>query len=298
MRLIRNRSLISIVALVSMIGLLPLPGAMAATKRRAPARRSSSRTSARGRRGRTTGGTTSKRLAAARRRAELARLAALRRAIAHDNAMKATTRASIERDDTRGEDPVVRQAIINALNGHAGTVVAIDPMTGKVYSIVNQELGEHAAFKPCSTMKLVVGLAGLHENEIGPTGVLELTGGDYHLDLTNALAHSDNGYFQEVGEKLGYQRVLEYAKDFGLGEPSGLNVPNETSGTIPLRVPPRGVTFMSSHGDGFAVSTLQLASLTSAIVNGGYLYKPQILRSDKEVASFKPVLRRKIEVND
>jgi len=67
---------------------------------------------------------------------------------------------------------------------------------------------------------------------------------------------------------------------------------------IPLKIPSRGITFMSSHGDGFAVTTLQLASLTSAIVNGGYLYKPQILRSDREIASFKPVLRRRIEVSD
>jgi cell division protein FtsI/penicillin-binding protein 2 len=212
--------------------------------------------------------------------------------------MKAATRASITRDDLRGEDPDVRKAIISALGGHAGTVVAMDPMSGRVYSIVNQELGEHAAFKPCSTIKLVVGLAGLHENEIGSTGVLELTGGDYRLDLTSALAHSDNGYFQEVGEKLGYERVIEYARNFGLGEASGLNVLNETSGSIPSHTPPRGVTFMSSHGDGFAVSTLQLASLTSAIVNGGFLYKPQVLRTDREVAGFKPILRRKIEVSD
>jgi len=212
--------------------------------------------------------------------------------------MKAATRASIERDDTRGEDPEVRQAIVSALNGHAGTVVAMDPTTGKVYSMVNQQQGLHNAFKPCSTIKLVVGLAGLHENEIGPSGILELTGGDYRMGLTDALAHSDNGYFQEVGEKLGYERVLEYAKDFGLGEPTGLNTAGETSGLIPLKIPSRGITFMSSHGDGFAVTTLQLASLTSAIVNGGYLYKPQILRSDREIASFKPVLRRRIEVSD
>jgi cell division protein FtsI/penicillin-binding protein 2 len=212
--------------------------------------------------------------------------------------MKTATRASIERDDTRGEDPQVRQAILSALNGHAGTVVGMDPRTGRVYSMVNQQLGVHAAFKPCSTIKLVVGLAGLHENEIGSSGILELTGGDYRMGLTDALAHSDNGYFQEVGEKLGYERVLEYARDFGLGEPTGLNTTGETGGLIPLRIPPRGITFMSSHGDGFAVTTLQLASLTSAIVNGGYLYKPQILRTDKEISGFKPSLRRKIEVSD
>ena len=93
--------------------------------------------------------------AAARRRAEAARQAAIARQRALDKAMRDEVQTLISRDDTTGEDMDVRRAAVNALGYHAGTVVVMDPMTGKVYSIVNQEWAMRRGFKPCSTIKLV-----------------------------------------------------------------------------------------------------------------------------------------------
>ena len=102
----------------------------------------------------------------ARRRAEAARRAAIARQIAIDKAMRNEVQAFIAKDDLTGEDPEVRRVAVNALGNHAGTVVVMDPLTGRVYSIVNQEWALRRGFKPCSTIKLVTGVAGLSENAI------------------------------------------------------------------------------------------------------------------------------------
>jgi len=162
----------------------------------------------------------------ARRRAEAARRAAIARQQALDKALRDEVQGMIARDNTAGEDPQVRRVAINALGNHAGTVVVMDPMTGKVYSIVNQEWAVRRGFKPCSTIKLVTGVAGLSENVI-PPAELTLAADRNHMDLTSALAHSDNSYFERVGSGLGFDKMIHYARELGLGEKTGANVPYE-----------------------------------------------------------------------
>src|SRR5690349_22639902 len=69
-------------------------------------------------------------------------------------------------DVTDGEDPVVRQAAIEALGNMNGTVVAIDPTSGRILAMVNQKLALSEGATPCSTIKLSVGLAALSEGLI------------------------------------------------------------------------------------------------------------------------------------
>src|ERR1044072_9406790 len=89
------------------------------------------------------------------RRAEAARRAAIARQMAIDKAMRDEVQSYIAKDDVTGEDAEVRRVAVNALGFHAGTVVGMDPMTGRVYSMVNQEWALRRGFKPCSTIKLV-----------------------------------------------------------------------------------------------------------------------------------------------
>src|SRR5215210_9411260 len=139
----------------------------------------------------------------ARRRAEAARRAAIARQIALDKAMRDEVQAFIAKDDLTGEDPEVRRVAVNALGNHAGTVVVMDPLTGRVYSIVNQEWALRRGFKPCSTIKLVTGVAGLSENAI-PAVELTTVSDRSRMDLSSALARSDNYYFERVGSGLGF----------------------------------------------------------------------------------------------
>ena len=229
----------------------------------------------------------------ARRRAEAARRAAIARQRAIDNAMRSEVQAFIAKDDLTGEDMEVRRVAINALGHHAGTVVVMDPMTGRVYSIVNQEWALRRGFKPCSTIKLVTGVAGLSENAIPE---VDTVGDGFRTDLTRALAHSDNPFFQQVGGKIGFDKMVNYAKALGLGEKTGLNVPFEFPGRLPELTPGFSERRMFSHADGFEVTPLQLGTLVSAMANGGRLLTPQIPPSAKELSKMNVKVRRQLTI--
>ena len=229
----------------------------------------------------------------ARRRAEAARRAAIARQRAIDNALRNEVQSFIAKDDTTGEDLEVRRVAVNALGNHAGTVVVMDPMTGRVYSVVNQEWALRRGFKPCSTIKLVTGVAGLSENAIPQ---VDTVGDGYRIDLTSALAHSDNPFFQQVGTKIGSEKMVDYARQLGLGEKTGLNVSFEFPGRLPEIKPGLIERRMFSHADGFQVTPLQLGTLVSAMANGGRLLQPQIPPSAKETAKMSPKVRRKLDI--
>jgi penicillin-binding protein 2 len=229
----------------------------------------------------------------ARRRAEAARRAAIARQMALDKAMRDEVQTFIAKDDLSGEDPEVRRVAVNALGNHAGTVVVMDPMTGRVYSIVNQEWALRRGFKPCSTIKLVTGVAGLSENAIPP---IDTAGDGYRIDLTSALAHSDNPFFQQVGSKIGSDKMVTYARELGLGEKTGINVPFEFPGKLPEIKAGASDRRMFSHADGFEVTPLQLGTLVSAMANGGRLLIPQIPHSSKELNKMNVKVRRQLPI--
>lgn len=229
----------------------------------------------------------------ARRRAEAARRAAIARQLALDKAMRDEVQSFISKDDLSGEDPEVRRVAVNALGNHAGTVVVMDPLTGRVYSIVNQEWALRRGFKPCSTIKLVTGVAGLSENAIP---AVDTVGDGYRIDLTSALAHSDNPFFQQVGTKIGSDKMVNYARELGLGEKTGINVPFEFPGKLPEVKPGLLERRMFSHADGFEVTPLQLGTLVSAMANGGRLLVPQVPHSVKEQNKMSVKVRRQLPI--
>ena len=94
-------------------------------------------------------------------------------------------------DVTTGEDPVVRQAALDALGNMYGTVVAINPDNGRILAMVNQKLALSSGAEPCSTIKVSVALAALSEGIITKDTPVNL-GGHYSLNLTTALAKSVN----------------------------------------------------------------------------------------------------------
>src|SRR5436190_4671984 len=211
--------------------------------------------------------------------------------------MRNEVQANIAKDSTVGEDLEVRNAAIAALGNTAGTVVVMDPRTGGVYTVVDQEWGLRRGFKPCSTIKLVTGVAGLCEKVIAPIETVS-DGGRYRIDLTDALAYSNNSYFQNVGGQVGFEKMISYARELGLGEKTGINYVNEYSGRVPLFKSGYAVNHMSSHGDDFEVTAIQLASLVSAMSNGGKLMVPHLPRTVDENLHFKSEVRRTINIDN
>lgn len=199
-------------------------------------------------------------------------------------------------DRVEGEDLTVRYAAIEALGGLNGTVVAVDPQTGRVLSIVNQKLALKSGFQPCSTIKIVAALAALSEGVIERTTMMRLTRRT-SMNLTEALAVSNNPYFANLGVKLGFERVLYYARLFGLGEQAGLNIEGEQPGVLPGEPPANGgVGMMTSFGEGILLTPLELAGLMSAIANGGTLPYLQYPRSEEEVVRFVPRVKRRLDI--
>lgn len=201
-------------------------------------------------------------------------------------------------DITGGEDAVVRKAAIEALGNMNGTVVAIEPTSGRILAMVNQRLALSSGAQPCSTIKLSVALAALSEGLISKDTRVSL-GGRYGMNLTTALAHSNNAYFEAVGRKLGFEKVAYYAHEFGLGELAGYNIPGEQLGTYPDEVIPAklgGVGKMCSFGEGISMTPLQLGALVSAIANGGTLYYLQHPTTPEEVANFQPRVKRQLDI--
>ena len=232
----------------------------------------------------------------ARRRAEAARQAAIARQRAIDEGMRNEAESNIAKDNTTGEDLEVRKAAVEALGHHAGTVVVMDPKSGRVYTVVNQDWALRRGFKPCSTIKLVTGVAGISEKVIQPVESVTV-GGNYSINLTDALAHSNNQYFQRVGGEVGFDKMVSYAREMGLGEKTGINYVNEYAGRVPLFKSGYAVNHMSSHGDDFEVTAIQLATLVSAMSNGGKLVVPHVPRTVDENDKFKTEMRRKINID-
>jgi penicillin-binding protein 2 len=203
-----------------------------------------------------------------------------------------------EGDVTAGEDPVVRQAAIDALGNMNGTVVAIEPTSGRVLAMVNQKLALSSGAQPCSTIKLSVALAALSEGLIDK-GTEVALGRRSRMNLTEALAHSNNAYFEAVGRKLGFEKVQYYAHQFGLGELAGYHIPDEQLGAYPeteISAKLGGVGKMCSFGEGISMTPLQLGALVSAISNGGTLYYLQHPVDPDAVANFQPRVKRHLDI--
>lgn len=235
-----------------------------------------------------------RRRAEAARRAELARLAAIARQRAIDQALRDEVQTNIAKDDATGEDPEVRRVALSALGNHAGSVVVMNPRTGRVYTIVNQQWGVRTGFKPCSTIKLVSGLAGVAEGVIDP--IAENASYNSRMNLTDALAYSINGYFQQVGRQVGFDRMSSYARQLGLGERTGINHAGEFPGRWPLFKNDTGMLRMSSHGDDIEVTPVQLATLASVFANGGTLLTPHLPRTPEEDSKFRTEVRRQLNI--
>ena len=236
--------------------------------------------------------------ALAHSRAPLAKSAAHRRRYYERFHTSSFASGITEGDVAAGEDPIVREAAIDALGNMNGTVVAIEPTTGRILAMVNQKLALSSGAQPCSTIKLSVALAGVSEGLIDRDTEVPIAHRT-RMTLTEALAHSNNAYFEAVGRKLGFEKVQYYAHQFGLGEYAGYHIAGEHLGAYPdeeISAKLGGVGKMCSFGEGISMTPLQLGAMVAAIANGGTLYYLQHPTSPEAVAGFQPRVKRHLDI--
>ena len=162
-------------------------------------------------------------------------------------------------------------------------------------------------YPPGSTYKIITALAGLGEKIITPQTVFYCNGGlnIYNrrygcwksaghgaISIQRALSESCDVYFYQVGQRVGVDRLAAYAESLGLGQKTGIDLENEKPGLTPTSAWKKkkknepwqdGETLSVAIGQGFNLATpLQICRMTAALVNGGKLYKPQIIEAIKD----------------
>ena len=165
-----------------------------------------------------------------------------------------------------------------------------------------------SAYSPASVFKIIMTAAaveeGLADTETECSGKLEYGGRVFHcwereghglLGLSEALAQSCNVYFWKMGEALGAERVIHYARQFGLGKLSGIDLLGESSGFLPTpewkkRTQHKewvgGDTYNLSIGQGAtSASPLQMANLVAMVVNEGTVYRPHVVKEIRDALS-------------
>jgi penicillin-binding protein 2 len=199
--------------------------------------------------------------------------------------------------DAGARERSVGEAARRAMRRTAGAVVALDPRDGRLLAVYSPTYGVRHAYPPCSVFKVVVGLAGLQEGVITPSTTFECDGGCWAwpghgaIDLRRALAVSCNPFFQQVGSRLGWSRIRDYAERLGLGTPTGSGLAGETAGVLPRSVPVARVPITSSHARGIRMTALQVATMLAATINGGKVFEPRLSAGGPSAA-----IRRRLDL--
>ena len=196
----------------------------------------------------------------------------------------------------------------------SGMAVVMDPSTGAVLAMAHQPLfnpntyRSHRpeqwrnrcitdAFEPGSTMKVFIAAAALESGAYTPESLFFCENGQYRianhvvhdtkphawLTMANVIKYSSNIGAIKIGEGLGRATFHAALQRFGFGEPTGLDFPGETAGSLS---PYERWTAMDASamtfGHGLSVSTLQLTTAMGAIANDGVMMRPYLVKEIRD----------------
>ncbi len=195
-------------------------------------------------------------------------------------------------------------------------------LDNKYKPLINHAISEQ--YPAGSTYKLVTGSAGLADHKITANtlihtaGFLQLGGARFHdwnpngfgmCNLYCGFGNSSDTYFYQVAARVGIDRLGYWAKNYGFGSKTGIDLPAEASGIVPTNawklnmfgapIYP-GETYLAGIGQGYdAVTPIQLLDAYCALANGGTLYEPRLVHDiigadGKVVQAFKPVVNHKL----
>jgi stage II sporulation protein D len=204
-------------------------------------------------------------------------------------------------------DQRLQNAASAALGDRRGTIIIMDPQTGRVRAVVNSKLAFEETLRPGSTIKPFTALAasrsGLIDEESRTLCRETYAHAQFHTtcshprDLppfnpTEAIAYSCNYYFGKLGERLNESSFTSTLNEFGFGKESGINVEHEARGQL-LRNEWRSENAIG-ESDNLQATPIQLVNAYSALVNGGHLFTPRIASA----RGFVPAIQANVAVKD
>lgn len=212
-----------------------------------------------------------------------------------------TQAASLSDDQV---DSRLQQAAVSALKQREGTIIVLDPRTGRIRTILNSEMAVKEYFAPGSTIKPFTALAamrfGLTSSPIlcretySHRGFQTVCSHAQHLaplNTSGAIAHSCNFYFAKLGERFEESQFRALLYEFGFGQTTGINADRESAGKL-------GGEWHSQNalgeGDYLQVTPIQLLMAYTAIVNGGQLQQPWIAADN----NFNVRVRRNLAISE
>jgi cell division protein FtsI (penicillin-binding protein 3) len=218
-------------------------------------------------------------------------------------------------------------AAVEAHHAQTGSVVVMNPQTGDILALASyptydpnippvegdnpisrQNHAVSVPFEPGSVFKVITLTAALETTKLTPEslinchgGVLTLYGHTIHdshvgaygiIPMADVLAHSSNIGAIEVGLRVGQDNMYDYARRFGFGQRTGLQLPAESPGKLRKLKDWTGSSLPSiSMGQEVSVTTMQLAQAACVIANGGLLVRPRLIlkRGDQIMPQGAPV---------
>jgi cell division protein FtsI/penicillin-binding protein 2 len=223
---------------------------------------------------------------------------------------------TLDRYVQRVAERLLNQAVVDS-KASGGLILVMEPRTGNILAAANnptynltadqiydpQQAGLYKAkivtdqYEPGSTLKPLTMSAAIDQGIVTPnttmndTGVVSVGGATIHnwngaangtSTMTEILIHSSNVGMTWVSGKLGADQEYAYFKRFGLGQPTGLRLPGEVTGTVRTNQDAdwtRVDQATNAFGQGIAVTPVQLLQAESVFANDGQLVRPRLVRA-------------------
>ena len=221
-----------------------------------------------------------------------------------------SVRITVDSDIQVEAQRILAEAVAKS-RSDSGTVVVMDPRTGDILALAAmpsfdsanpgtaraQDRGNRAlsdVYEPGSTSKVMTAAAVIEEGKLSPTSAMTipstLTRGDgkvFHdseahgtigLTFTGVMARSSNLGMILAAERIGGRKLWKYLRAFGIGSPTGLNFPGESTGKLPDYDRWTATTFPTlAFGQGLSVNAVQAADVFATIANDGVRLQPRLV---------------------
>lgn len=233
-------------------------------------------------------------------------------------------------------DQTIQEIASEELGNRWGCVAVMDPRNGQILAMVSRPGFDannipvylrreghpflnrviKGMYSPGSVFKIITEITALETGEIEEydrvecTGSIEVADRVFHcwkeeghgwVDINLALPYSCNIFFGTIGMKVGVSKMLEFASIFGLGSPTGIDLPGEKGGYLPDRYKIDPLNLSIGQGP-ILVTPLQLLSLISTVANGGNIWRPYVVKEiispeGKRIKEFTPELKKVVYVS-